>query len=75
MLAGVDGVMLLRHLAGNGQQAQSDDLQALALEAADDLADEAALHGVGLGQDEGALHYEERLPVRVDRLRRFAARS
>ena len=31
-------------------------LQALALEAADDLADEAALDGVGLADDEGAIH-------------------
>jgi signal peptidase I len=56
VLPGVDGVVLLGHLARDGEKAQADDLEALALEAADDLADEAALHGVGLGEDESALH-------------------
>ena len=40
---GVDGAELHRH-----------DREALALEAADDLADEAALDRVGLAEDEGA---------------------
>ena len=35
-------------------QLEGDDREALALEAADDLADEAALDGVGLAEDEGA---------------------
>ena len=38
----------------DGAQLERDDREALALEAADDLADEAALDGVGLAEDEGA---------------------
>ena len=36
-------------------QLQRDDREALALEAADDLADELALDGVGLAENEGAV--------------------
>jgi hypothetical protein len=32
------------------------DAKALSFEAADDLTDEAAFHGVGLADDKGALH-------------------
>ena len=56
VLAGVDGVVALRHLLVDGQQPQADDLQALALEAADDVADQASLHAVGLDQDQGTFH-------------------
>jgi len=42
---------IVRHL----EEAQTDHLQALALEAADDLTDEPALDAIGLDQDEGAL--------------------
>ena len=34
---------------------ERDELEALLLEALDDLADEAALHAVGLDRDEGTL--------------------
>src|SRR6187397_737396 len=59
-LAGVDGVVLLGHLVRDAEQPQPDDLEALPLEAADDLADQAALDRVGLGEDEGALHHGTR---------------
>jgi hypothetical protein len=42
---------IVRHL----QEAEADHLQALALEAADDLTDKPALDAIGLDQDEGAL--------------------
>ena len=38
-----------------------DDDEALALEAADDLGDEATFDGVGLADDEGAIHGSVRL--------------
>ena len=38
-----------------GPQVHGDDRQALELEPLDDLTDEAALDGVGLQQDEGAI--------------------
>ena len=56
VLPGVHVVVLLGQGLRHRQQPQADDLEALALEAADDLADESALDGIGLGQDEGALH-------------------
>jgi hypothetical protein len=58
VLARVDGVMLLRHRPRNGEEPEADDLEALALESADDLADQPSLDGIGLGEDEGALHGE-----------------
>ena len=52
------GVMAFGQLAADGKEPQADDLEALALEAADDLADEPALDGIGLRKDERALHHE-----------------
>ena len=56
MLAGMDRVVTLRHLAGNLQQSQTHHLEALVLEPRQDLADQPALDAVGLDQDQGALH-------------------
>src|SRR2546421_12825936 len=42
-------------------QLGGDDLQPLALEAAHDRADESPLDGIGLADDEGAVHREGRL--------------
>ena len=63
----MDGVVALGHVAWNGQQPQANDLQPLALEARHDLADEAALHAVGLDQDQGAFHGPMLLLLRVGR--------
>ena len=71
----MDRVVLLGHRARHRQQPQPDHLQALVLEAAEDLADEPALHGVGLGEDEGALHHEVDLLEEGTQPRRLAARS
>ena len=49
------GVVLVGLLAVDRAQVHRDDAQALGLEAAEDLADQAAADGVGLEQDEGAL--------------------
>ncbi len=46
-------VVLLSGLAGEGAQLHLVDGQPLALDAADDLADEAAADAVGLDQDQG----------------------
>jgi len=54
-------VVALGHRSRNGQQPQPDDLEALALEARHDLADQAALHSVGLDDDQGALHVRSSL--------------
>lgn len=55
LLARQVAVVLLRLLNGGLQQLQANELVALVLEAADDLADEAALDAVGLHSNEGAL--------------------
>jgi hypothetical protein len=54
-LALVHRVVLLGHSAIDPQQAQRGDAQAAALEAGEDLARDAALDGIGLQHDEGAL--------------------
>ena len=56
MLAGVDGVVAFRHVARDAQQAQAHHFEALALEARQDVADQAALDAIGLDEDEGAFH-------------------
>jgi hypothetical protein len=48
-------VVVLRHLLGGVDELHGDELVSLLLEALDDLADEAALHAVGLDGDEAAL--------------------
>ena len=48
------GVVLGQHLRGGGLAAQGDELVALGLDAAQDLAGQAPPDGVGLDQDEGA---------------------
>ena len=53
---GVLGVVALGQLAGDGHVAQRDDLQALALEAGDDLAAQGAGEGVGLYEDQRSVH-------------------
>ena len=50
------GVVLLGQRLVDGAQLGGDEREALALEAADDLADQAALDGVGLAHDEGPVH-------------------
>ncbi len=52
------GVVLLGGLAGQGAQLGGHEPQALGLQPADDLADEAAGDAVGLDQDQGALSHE-----------------
>jgi hypothetical protein len=47
-------VVAFRQLTVDTQQLQGDEVQAPALETGDHLADEAALHAVGLDQDEGS---------------------
>ena len=51
-LVGVDRVVLLDDLVREVAQLEADEPQALALEAAEDGADEAALDGVGLGDEQ-----------------------
>ena len=58
-LALVLGVVAAGQLGVDGAQLGGDQREALALEAADDLADEAAFDGVGLADDEGAIHGAE----------------
>src|SRR5271163_3219396 len=53
---GVLGVVALRELARDGHVAQREDAQALALEAGDDLAGQAACEGVGLYEDQRSVH-------------------
>ena len=53
---GVLGVVRLGRVARRDEVLEGDDLQALALEAGDDLAGEAPREGVGLDEDEGAFH-------------------
>ena len=48
--------MPLGHLTGNLQQAQADDLQPLAFQPGQDLADQPTLDAIGLDQDQGTLH-------------------
>ncbi len=48
-------VVLGGHLLGRPHHLEGDKLVALGLEASDDVADEAALHAVGLDRDERAL--------------------
>ena len=55
-LALVLGVVAAGGRRVDGAQLGRDQPQALALEAADDLADQAPLDGVGLADDEGAVH-------------------
>ena len=50
----VDSVVLFRQLAAGGDLLQADQLEALALEASEDLAHKAALDAVGLDGDERA---------------------
>ena len=54
-LAVVLGVVLLGEVLGHLHVAHGDDLQALALEAGDDLAGQAAGEGVGLDEDERSM--------------------
>ena len=54
-LLGEVDVVLLGHLEGGGQHLEADELEALGLEALDDLAGESALDAVGLDGDEGTL--------------------
>ena len=49
-------VVLGRELGRDLHQLHAGDLEALLLEAAEDVADEAALDGVGLEQDQSAIH-------------------
>src|SRR5690606_11358455 len=49
-------VMRFRGLFVQGAQLHGDDLEALALDTGDDLADDVAPHAIGLDQDKGALH-------------------
>jgi hypothetical protein len=52
-------MFLVVHLGGrdlDGAELGGDDPEALALQPADDLADKAPLDGVGLADDERALH-------------------
>ena len=67
-LAVVLGVVTLRGRLVELAQLERDDLQALALDPIDDFADEAALDGVGLAEDEGALVSHERGRVTRSRL-------
>src|SRR5204863_2585729 len=62
-LAVVLGVVLLGGVLVERHQLQRGEGQALALEAGDDLAAEAAREGVGLDEDEGAFgsHWARRL--------------
>ena len=50
-------------------QVHGDDRQVLGLEAGDDLADEPALDGVGLQQDESAIRHGRRRYRRSSRMR------
>ena len=65
MLAGVDRVVLLGHRARHVEQAQAHDLESLALEAAEDLADEPALDTIRLDENEGAFHLRAAAPWRT----------
>ena len=58
-LLGVLGVVRLGGLAGRGCAAPGDEAVALALDPAQDLADQAAGDAVGLDQDQGALGHED----------------
>ena len=49
-------VVALRQGAVDLQQLEPDDAQAAALQPVQDLAGEAALHGVRFDQDQGAFH-------------------
>jgi hypothetical protein len=55
------GVVFLGELGRDGAQLGRHQGEPLALEAGDDLADEAPLDGVGLAHDEGAIFHEPRL--------------
>ena len=55
-LLAVLGVVLAGSCGVDRAQFGGDEAQPLALEAADDLAGQAALDGVGLADDEGAIH-------------------
>lgn len=52
----VDGIVLGGQVAGDVHKAGGDDLEAFFLETGDDAADELALDGVGLDDDEGSFH-------------------
>ena len=54
-LAHVLGVVRFGESAVDTHQLQRDEVQSTALETRDQLADEAALHAVGLDQDQGSL--------------------
>ena len=55
-LSGVLGVVAAGQLGVDGPQLHGHDRQAAALEATDDLSDQAAFDGVGLADDKGAIH-------------------
>ena len=55
-LAGVLGVVPARRLGIDRAQLSRHDAKALSLESADDLADQTPFHGIGLADDQGALH-------------------
>ena len=60
-LALVLGVVPAGGLGVDDAELGGDEGEALALEPADDLADEATFDGVGLADDEGAIHGRGRL--------------
>jgi hypothetical protein len=62
-LVEVLGVVTLRQLAGHRQHAQRDGHESLALEPHEDLAAQSARIGIGLGEDERALHRDGLLGV------------
>ena len=57
-LAVVLGVVRLGGRGVERAELQRDDLEVLRLDAADDLAGEAALDGVGLAEDQGAISHK-----------------
>ena len=63
-LALVLGVVAAGQLGVDRAQLGGDDGEVAALEAADDLADESTLDGVGLADDEGAIHGRGRYATR-----------
>jgi hypothetical protein len=56
-------VVVLGDLDGEGALLEGHDAVALALDAAEDLSDEAAGDAVGLDQDKGALGHENLLRI------------
>ena len=72
-LALVLGVVLGRGVAIDRPQLGGNQLQALGLEAGEDLTGEAALHGVGLGDDECPVHEAGEVTGRGNRSRDTSA--